>query len=47
MTRIVHTQGVKAVHGDVRADTTQGGAWLQSDNFGWVELDCLTDFFVV
>ena len=35
--------GRQAMHGDVRADTTQGGAWLQSDNFGWVGLDCLTD----
>ena len=25
------------------ADTAQGGAWLQSDTFGWVGLDSLTD----
>ena len=31
------------MHGDVRADTMQGGAWLQSGYFGWVGLDCLTD----
>ena len=39
----MHTQGVKAMHNCTKADTTQGEAWLQSDNFGWVGLDCLTD----
>lgn len=35
--------GHQAMHEDVRADTTQGGAWLQSRNFGWVGLDSLMD----
>ena len=31
--RLMHTQGVKQCTEMCRADTTQGGAWLQSDNF--------------
>ena len=39
----MHTQGVKQGTKMCRADTTQGEAWLQSDNFAWVGLDSLTD----
>ena len=39
----MHTQGVKAMHNCTKADTTQGEAWLQSNMFGWVGLDSLTD----
>ena len=41
--RIMQTHGVKQCTDKCGAVTTQGGAWLQSDNFGWVGLDSLMD----
>lgn len=40
---IMHTWGVKQCTELCWADMMQGGAWLQSDKFGWVGLDSLTD----